>query len=321
MTSAPTLDTPEPVGAPGPTRRGRLRKLLPLLLVLAGILVLLYPVFVTYQRNEEQGRAAESYRDFHSTMDETDRRYWLDRAREYNRWYAGGPLLDPWLSDGAREDEAYRAYQAELNPAGEDDAVFAALAVPSIDLQLPVRHGTENHTLEDGVGHLYGSALPVGGEGMHSVLTAHTGLSTATLFDRLVDVEEGEDFYIDVMGELLRYEVDQISVVTPQEAEELQPVVGRDLVTLLTCTPYGVNNYRLLVRGTRVPLDDPAGAQRVFDDSGRVWQPWMIAVVAVVALIAALALIWFLINRYRRRAARAEETHGTEEKNEEGNTQ
>lgn len=289
-----------------PKKRSVIHKAIPLLLVIAAFAILLYPVVVTYLRNAQQAEIAQSYRDSHTQLDDTERLEWLDRAREYNQLNTGAPILDPWLNRVAKDNAPYQDYLAELNPFGDTDAPMAALSIPKIKSQLPVYHGTDAETLHHGVGHLYGSALPVGGEGNHSVLTGHTGLTTATLFDRLDEVEVGDAFYLDVLGEGLKYEVDQVKVVLPEEVSDIQPVAGQDLVTLITCTPYGINSHRLLVRGTRVPMDDNEAAE-AFDGSANLWQPWMVAVMVLVAAVLLAILLLTLRARRKRRAAHPEE--------------
>ncbi|MCS5478768.1 class C sortase [Corynebacterium sp. YIM 101645] len=288
--------------------RGRDRWI-PLLLVIAGILVLTYPVVATYLRNSNQAAVVDAYRDSLVKISREDRSDWLDRARRYNEQNTGAPILDPWLNRVSKENAPYRDYLEELNPGGEDGAIMAALSIPAIDVRLPVYHGTEMDTLHEGVGHLYGSALPVGGDGTHSVLTGHTGLTTATMFDNLGEIQEGDAFYLEVLGESFKYEVDQIKVVLPDEIDDTQPVAGRDLVTLITCTPYGVNSHRLLVRGTRVPVED-AEAEEAFTGGSGLWQPWMIGVLVVVALVLLTIGALFLRARRRKRATEPDTGRG-----------
>lgn len=296
--------------APG-GRRGRrglslTDKLVLLLLVVAGFAVLLYPVAATYLRNTEQASVADAYRRSQTEISVEERERWIDQASAYNEQTRGIPILDPWLARVSKDNAPYQDYLDQLNPSATENPVMAVLSIPSIESKLPIYHGTEPDTLEAGIGHLYGSALPIGGEGNHSALTAHTGLTNATLFDRLDDVEMGDAFYLDVLGGTLKYEVHDIQVVLPHEVDSLQPVAGEDLVTLITCTPYGINSHRLLVHGTRVPMDPTESPEDAFD-TGRVWQPWMIAVLAAAAVIAVIiaALIWR--NRRRRTSETATE--------------
>lgn len=289
-----------------PPRRDRW---IPLLLVIAGILVLTYPVVATYLRNSNHATVVDAYRDSQVEISQEDRSHWIDQARSYNEKNTGAPILDPWLNRVSKDNAPYRDYLEQLNPRGEEDAIMAVLSIPGIDVRLPIYHGTEMDTLHEGVGHLYGSALPVGGEGTHSVLTGHTGLTTATMFDNLGDVQEGDAFYLEVLGESFKYEVDQITVVLPEEIDDTQPIAGRDLVTLITCTPYGVNSHRLLVRGTRVPVED-AEVEEAFRGGTGLWQLWMIGVLAVIALVLLILGALFIRARRKKRAAGPDTSQG-----------
>ncbi|WP_290278007.1 class C sortase [Corynebacterium faecale] len=273
-------------------------KVIPLILAIAGIAALLYPVVATYLYNAGQSAVVDAYRNSQSEVSVEDRSQWIERAHAYNAVNAGAPILDPWLSRVAKDNRPYQNYVEELNPSGDEDAVMAAISIPAIDVKLPIYHGTEDDTLHKGVGHLYGSALPVGGENTHSILTGHTGLTTATMFDELDQVVLGDAIYIEVMGEALKYEVDQIEVVLPEETSDVQPIMGQDHLTLITCTPYGINSHRLLVRGVRVPMDPEESIDEVFENSS-LWQPWMTWV--LIGVVAVLLIIAWLILRERRK--------------------
>jgi len=262
-----------------------------------------YPVVGTYYKNMQQTQVADAYRKS-VTSNPEDYSAMLDEARRYNQERTGGPILDPWLARVSKDNRPYQDYLEQLNPTWTPAQPIAALAIPSIESVLPVYHGTDAAILERGVGHLYGSALPVGGESTHSVLTGHSGLTNATLFDHLNKVKVGDKVYITVFGEELAYEVDSIDVVLPTEISSLQPEDGKDLLTLITCTPYGINSHRLLVRAHRIPLD-PEGAEEAFQSQSN-WQWWMTLVVAIV-LLALLLLALFALRR--RKNARQAGTH------------
>ena len=172
-------------------------------------------------------------------------------AETYNNNLESAPILDPWLESQRPDTPQYQAYLHEM----DIDPVMARIVIPSIHVSLPVYHGTDTRTLAEGVGHLFGTSLPIGGPSTHAVLTGHTGLSTATMFDNLTQVKKGDAFYVSYLGQTLKYEVVDIAVVKPEETDSLRKVPGRDLITLITCTPYGVNSHRLLVTGERVPMD------------------------------------------------------------------
>ena len=200
----------------------------------------------------------------------------LTEAEQYNQNMPGVLVSDPYSLDDARNGEtgAWENYLAALTVPDTD--VMATIRIPSIDANLPVRHGTSDDVLAAGAGHLFGSSLPVGGDRTHSVITAHTALSRAHLFDDLDQVELGERFHIDVAGETLTYEVESIEVVLPHEVESLSLEAGRDLVTLVTCAPPTVNTHRLLVRGERVEVIDDTvlEGQQVNRDTTEVGFPW-----------------------------------------------
>lgn len=270
------------------------RKLITLLLILTGFIALLYPVFSTHLNNAKQVEVARQYGEALDTVPEAHRSAELDRAKAFNETQQDGPILDPWLARITPDNAQYREYLEQLNI----NEAMARLRIPAIQVDLPVFHGTDMDTLSHGVGHLFGSALPIGGEGNHSVLTGHTGLATATLFDNLNKVEEGDAIYIQVMGEMLKYQVDHIKVVRPEETDDLRRVPGKDYITLITCTPYGINTHRLLVRGVRVPLDE-AEKQEVESSQASIWQWWMVAILAAVVVLL-LALLWIFYRARRR---------------------
>lgn len=283
-----------------------------LALAILGIVLLSYPLVVTYMKNVGQAELSEAYRSSISTLDTQQQEYWLQRAREYNAKTAGMPILDPWLARVSKDNDPYRSYLAELNPSGKEEDPLGVITLPTIKTVLPIFHGTEAESLDRGVGHLYGSALPVGGQDMHSVLTAHSGLIEATMFDHLKDVKENDAFYIQVMGQTLKYQVYDIEVVLPEEVGSLHPEPGRDLVTLVTCTPYGVNTHRLLVHAERVPMDT-SDEQAIEDTRPQVWRNWM----TVVVLVLVLALLGHLWLGWRKRRKKDEE-EDTKDNREEG---
>lgn len=272
--------------------RPKSRAVVALLIALVSLAVMSYPVAVTYFNNSRQAQLAEENRSAQLKLDDSERQRWLESARVYNETESNRPILDPWLARVSKDNAPYRNYLEEL-AASE---IMATLTIPKIKSKLPIYHGTDIETLERGIGHLYGSALPVGGVGMHSVLTGHTGLTTATLFDRLEKVEVGDAIFVDVMGDTLKYEVFDIQVVLPNETESLAPQAGRDLLTLITCTPYAVNTHRLLVHAERVPFDPEVDGD--YAAKIGVWQTWMLGVLALVTFV--LLFIGWLIWRSKK---------------------
>ena len=274
----------------------RLLTIAPPILLLAGILVLLYPVFATQYNNARQERIASEFSAVAENAGPDAVAESLRRADEYNLKASESPILDPWLDAQRPGTAQYQDYLSQLNL----NDVMATIKIPSIDVNLPIYHGTDTATLDKGIGHLFGTALPVGGESTHTVLTGHTGLGNATMFDQLTSVKMGDYFYIETAGRHLKYQVTDIRVVLPHETESLNKVEGKDLATLITCTPYGVNTHRLLVTGERVPMDEEAVAAEAAQVKGSVMKPWMIAVLASVAVILTVAGIIWLRSRKRK---------------------
>lgn len=311
---ASTLDPEAPSGAAGPVdgrgaprrgagrRRGLVNALVPILLVLVGIGVLVYPVLATQFNNYKQREFAQTYNRDVQAVPVDHLKDALQAARAYNATLDGTPILDPWLTRVSKEPESgpYRAYRDQLN-------LFDAMArvrVPQVGIDLPVYHGTTDPVLAAGAGHLYGTSLPVGGEGTHAVLTSHTGFANATLFDHLKDVKEGDVIYIDVYGETLAYEVDQIKVVLPSEIGDLKATPGQDYLTLFTCTPYAVNTHRLLVRGHRVPYVPAADKTKDAVVPTFVMEPWMYGMIAGAAASVLVLAAMIALNISRRRRQR-----------------
>ena len=290
------MSTQTPNHKKTPLKR-RLLTIAPPILLLAGILVLLYPVFATQYNNYRQETIASQFSAVAQDAGPDAVAENLRRADEYNATAAESPILDPWL-DAQRPDTApYQEYLSQLNL----NDVMATIKIPAINVNLPIYHGTESATLDKGIGHLFGTALPVGGDSTHTVLTGHTGLGTATMFDQLTSLKEGDVFYIEVPGRHLKYQVTDIRVVLPNETETLNKVEGKDLATLITCTPYGINTHRLLVTGERVPMDEATAAAEAAQVKGAVLKPWMIAILIAVAIILLIsAIIWAHSRKHRK---------------------
>lgn len=280
-----------------PKAQRKSSRIVPLLLALAGIALLLYPVFATQWNNYRQNQITTYYAQ---QVQEPQRIEALEEslaaARRYNENTPGAPILDPWLARVSQNNNPYQAYLAQLNVLDQ----MGQLLIPKINVNLPIYHGTETQTLERGIGHLYGSSLPVGGPGTHAVLTGHTGLTTATLLDHLDQLQVGDAFYLNVAGQRMKYVINSTIVVEPSEVETLRAQAGKDLVTIITCTPYGINSHRLLVTGERAPLDDPTEAQ--FTPGFMLtWSLWMIIAMAAAGIMLVLLLWWLRRGSGRRR--------------------
>ncbi len=197
---------------------------------------------------------------------------------------------------------ASQDYENLLNIAG--DGIMAYVQIPKIGVQLPVYHGTNNDSLDRGIGHLLGSSLPVGGSSTHSILTAHSGMASQKMFSDLPQLEVGDIFYLKVLGETLAYQVDQINTVLPHDTTYLSIEQDRDLCTLVTCTPFGVNTHRLLVRGERIPYEEAEiieeTTQEVIVES--TWEQHYLKGIAIgfgVVIILAIAgcVVWLIRRR------------------------
>lgn len=218
-----------------------------ILVLLVGVLVLLYPTVSNWWNQNIASHAVLNYDETASSLSEADYSMYLEAAQDYNEMLAENG--SKWAYSSTDELEEYGYYDI-LDVTGT--GIIGYVTIEAINVELPIYHGTSSSVLASGAGHLEGSSLPIGGESTHAVISAHRGLPSATLFTHLDDLEIGDTFTITVLGEVLTYEVDQIAIVLPSEMEYLYIEDGEDYVTLMTCTPYGINTHRLLVRGTRV---------------------------------------------------------------------
>lgn len=262
--------------------RSKVASVLAALVFAAGLCILLYPAASDLWNQVRQNRLADSYQQSVGSLDARDVSALWDAARAYN------DALEPSFGDAftgtqPADDDPYWDL---LDPDGT--GIMGYLVIPKISVSLPVGHGTGEKVLQSGLGHLAGTSLPVGGAGTHAVIAGHRGLPSALLLTDLDQLAVGDRFYLHVLDDVLAYEVDQVLVVEPDDASALLPEEGQDLVTLLTCTPYGVNTQRLLVRGHRVAYvpgeDEVSVAARV--SAGLGWQGKL--GIAVLALIAAM---------------------------------
>lgn len=222
----------------------------------------------------------------------------IQKAKDYNSTLNGIPILDPFLDEVEDSSAKYQQYLGVL----ADSDVMSRIRVESAGIDLPVRHGTDDSSIATGAGHVYGTALPVGGEGNRSVLTAHTGMQSATLFDNLVKVRKGDLMVVDTYGEKLTYKVTDIRTVLPSQSDALTAVAGKDLLTLITCTPYGVNTHRLLVTGERVPNHpEKSGSSVVSSEVAELSLMMKAMAVISVLLVAAGLMVPFAARSGRNR--------------------
>lgn len=259
------------------------------LVLIAGVTLLLYPTLSNLYNQIGASYAVQGYEDHSDEMTDEEREQLLADAEAYN---AGLAASNQTLVAGEPHDPVY---QALLNPLGT--GMIGFLTIDKIGVQLPIYHGTSDDVLRTSVGHLEGSSLPVGGASTHAVISGHRGLPSATLFTDLDLMQEGDTFVITVLGRKMTYQVDSITVVEPDQLDELYVRPGEDRVTLLTCTPYGVNTQRLLVSGVRVP-NGPEPVDKL--DAPPV-KPLAIILAVAAAALSVLLLVWFLRRRKKRR--------------------
>lgn len=229
------------------------RRVLMTACLIVGVGLILYPVVGTYLNERSFDQAVSRYEETVRGLPEDERQQMLAAARSYNDSLRGDPVHDPFVANSgyAVPDD----YEELLNVDGT--GLMGTVSIPAIDLTLPLYHGTSDDVLSHGAGHIPQTSLPVGGAGTHAVITGHTGLPTARLFTDLERLKEGDVFVVEVLGERRAYAVDDIQVVDPDDVSSIRVEDDVEYVTLLTCTPYGINSHRLLVRG--VPCELPAG--------------------------------------------------------------
>lgn len=233
-------------------RKMTIKDIIRLLVLVVAFAVLLYPTVSSYV-NEKNGSKVVSNYDAESVrLSNAEKEKMLEDARAYNKEMLSNiDLIDPF-SQGEKSLDA--RYESLLNIDGS--GMMGYIRIPKIKVEIPIYHGTSESVLQAGVGHFWGTSLPVGGESTHTVLTGHRGLPTKTLFTNMDKLVKGDVFYIKVLDETLAYKVDQILTVLPEETEALSIVPGQDYATLVTCTPYAINTHRLLVRGHRIPYEE-----------------------------------------------------------------
>ena len=277
-----------------------MKKVLPVLAVVLifvlGLGIMLYPTIANYVNARSQTVAIDHYEE----AARANAAYYeglLEQAQAFNREiFENGGLVN-------LTDEQKAAYETLLNLNG--DGVMGYIEIPRLELKLSIGHGTEEDVLQRMVGHIEGSSLPVGGESTHAVLSAHRGLPTAKLFSDLDLMQVGDRFTIHTLNQTLTYQVDQITVILPEEIEALAIEPGRDYVTLMTCTPYAVNTHRLLVRGVRVeeaePTPESAQSGKEPPDARRLLQNVVLPALAAVLFGTMLVLLMKVIRGGRRK--------------------
>ena len=269
--------------------KNKLSTILLILVFLIGLSLLLYPTVSDYWNSLHQSRAIAGYAQAAAQVDNEQYDALLAQAAEYNRSLLGRemPLLP--------SEEDHALYESLLDISGT--GIMGYIEIPQIKVSLPIYHGTGEAALQVAVGHIEGTSLPVGGEGTHCVLSGHRGLPSAKLFTDLDALELGDLFMLHVLDETLTYSVDQILIVEPETVEALAIEEGKDYCTLVTCTPYGINTHRLLVRGHRV--ENEKEAVRVTADAAQI-RPVVVAPLVAVPMVLALLIVLLVKTRKKK---------------------
>lgn len=264
--------------------KSKITTIILVIILIIGVSLLLYPSVSNYWNSLHQSRLMASYADAIVQIDNDQYTEIWNSAHAYNRFLAEEGNL--WImTDEQRED-----YRNQLAIPG---GIISCIEIPRIHCELPVYHGTSDAVLQVAIGHMEGSSLPVGGSSTHCVVSGHRGLPSAQLFSRLDQMEVGDTFYLQTLDEILTYEVEQILIVLPHEMDYLEIQEGRDLCTLVTCTPYGVNSHRLLVRGHRIETKQADVVRRVSADARQIESKAVAPLVALpLVVILLIPLFW-----------------------------
>ena len=274
--------------------RKHLSTIILVIVLILGVMILLYPTISDYWNSFHQSRAIASYLDEIEKIDPVDyEREWA-RAEQYNKDLRKKP------NRFRLDEQEYAEYESLLNLTGS--GIMGYIEIPKINCSLPIYHGTDEAVLQIAVGHIEGSSLPTGGPGTHTVLSGHRGLPSARLFTDLDQVEEEDLFVIRVLDRVMTYMVDQVLIVLPEEMDGLAIDPNEDYCTLVTCTPYGINSHRLLVRGRRTKNVEMEQIIKVVSDATQV-KPIMVAPVIAAPMLLML-LVWMLISTGRKQRRR-----------------
>lgn len=253
-------------------------------LLLIGLAVFFYPTISNYIAEKNQTEVIQSYIE-NITLKKDLSQEW-EKAKIYNENLAGDPVHDPFVPGSGYAIPTNYSEVLDIN------GIMGYIEIPKISINLPIYHGTSEEVLSKGVGHIEATSVPIGGESTHCVLTGHRGLPSAELFTRLDELQIGDYFYINVLDEILTYKVDQILTVLPTELDSLQISQGKDLVTLITCTPYGINTHRLLVRAERTDYVEP---DKVLQDSKKLQEKVIYLNYTTIGIIIGIVLLIFIL--------------------------
>lgn len=270
---------------------------------LVSLAVTIYPLVGSYLSDKNRSTVLTEYAQAVETLEDDSIGEMLDAARSYNETLTPGALSIESVFSAAGQQYAAEDYYDLLNVSA--DGVMGYVEIPRIAVYLPIYHGTDAATLEAGVGHLIGSSLPVGGASTHTILTGHSGMAREKMFSDLDQLKEGDVFYIHILNQTLAYEVDQTKIVLPENTDYLGIERGEDYCTLVTCTPFGVNTHRLLVRGHRVEYAEEIEAEQLTEaveaPVTSTWERQYIRGLAIGSVIAALVGIFARMTIFRRR--------------------
>lgn len=295
-----------PQGGIGKKKSHRVSNTILVLILLAGVAIAGYPMFSEYWNSMHQSRAIMGYAERVAELSNDEYVSVWEDALEYNRRLSSDP--NPW----AMTDEDIDEYERQLNVDGTGNMGF--ISIPKIDVNLPVYHGTSDAVLQTSIGHIDGTSLPAGSIhpdpdqydkvefASHSVLSGHRGLPSAKLFSDLDAMEEGDVFYLTILDQTLTYQVDKITVILPEDSSELALFSGKDYCTLMTCTPYGINTHRLLVRGVRVENDKELLDVRVTADALKIEPLYVVPFIAGPVLL--LMILWVVLFAGRKKKSR-----------------
>lgn len=272
------------------------------LVLLVGLSLLLYPTVADYLNSLNYRKDIEDYQQNLQQLDDSERQAILEAAHVWN-----DELLDANSRIGELDADRRQRYAALLDPFGT--GMMGYIEVEKAGIYLPVYHGTAESVLQAGVGHIEGSSLPVGGVGTHAILSGHTGLPSSKLFSNIDQLEVGDTFFLHILGEVLTYQVESTVVVLPEEAEKQSFESERDLCTLMTCTPYGVNSHRLLVKGVRIETPEaerPDPAKPVKEIPAPMPPTLWAAVIGLPVLLVAVIVLALVARKKRRKGSRDE---------------
>lgn len=277
------------------------------LIFIIGLGIMLYPIISNLYIEHHQGNIIDEYNKTVESMPDDTLEKEREKAEGYNKMLTGNMVItDPFDPEAQKKLEENSDYYNILNIG--NDNIIGYIKIPKINVSLPIYHGTSEDVLKRGVGHLQNTSFPIGGEGTHAVLSGHTGLSSAKLFTDLDKLEEGELFFIEVLGEKLAYKIDQIKIVEPSETSDLVIKSGEDYVTLVTCTPYGINSHRLLVRGTRIPYTEDVEKEAKNEENSKVKSTWRDEYFKALAVglggLSILAVIFIIIVLIKKKGRR-----------------